>query len=102
MHQVTDDGSKRAIKQLVIELLERELGQDLSELRLRVDVDVSCDTAVDSVNMVNIVAELEDALSIQIEDADIVPERVRSLEKFADFLVRKTQARSKRPEQRAG
>jgi acyl carrier protein len=76
----------------MLQLLEQELDADLSELKSRVDVDITCDTAVDSLNMVNIVADLEDELGIEIEDADIVPSRMRSLEKFADFLANKVAA----------
>ncbi len=73
----------------MLELLSVETKKDYSDLIKQVDVDIMCDTAVDSLNMVDIAIDLEDRLGIKIEDRDLVPERLRSLDKFADFLLAK-------------
>ncbi len=81
--------TKQGIKRLMVELLSVETKKDYTDLIKRVDVDIMCDTAVDSLNMVDIAIDLEDRLGIKIEDRDLVPERLRSLDKFADFLLAK-------------
>ena len=73
----------------MLELLSVETKKDYSDLVKQVDVDIMCDTAVDSLNMVDIAIDLEDRLGITIEDRDLIPERLRSLDKFADFLLAK-------------
>src|SRR3712207_7944442 len=55
----------------------------ISELLRRTEVDLACDTRVDSLNMVNITVDLEDALGITVEQGELTPERVRSLDAFA-------------------
>lgn len=81
--------TKSEVKRLIVDLLEQETGDDYSELARRIDLDLSCDTRVDSLSMVNIAIDLEDALGIRIEDGEITPERVRSLDAFTDFLLGK-------------
>jgi len=85
--------TKQAIKRLMLELLSAETKKDYSDLIKQVDVDITCDTAVDSLNMVDIAIDLEDRLGIKIEDRDLVPERLRSLDKFAAFLLTKVAKR---------
>lgn len=87
--------TKQAIKRLMLELLSAETKKDYTDLIKQVDVDIMCDTTVDSLNMVDIAIDLEDRLGITIEDGELVPERLRSLEKFADFLLGKVAARQK-------
>jgi len=52
----------------MLELLSVETKKDYSDLIKQVDVDIMCDTAVDSLNMVDIAIDLEDRLGIKIED----------------------------------
>ncbi len=85
--------TKQAVKRLMLELLSAETKKDYSDLIRQVDVDITCDTTVDSLNMVDIAIDLEDRLGIEIEDRDLVPERLRSLDKFADFLLGKVAER---------
>lgn len=80
---------KTDLKRLIVRLLEEETGDDFSDLARRIDLDLTCDTRVDSLSMVNIAIDLEDALGIRIEDGEITPERVRSLDAFTDFLLSK-------------
>jgi acyl carrier protein len=84
--------TKTGVKRLIVRLLEQETGDDYTELSRRIDLDLTCDTRVDSLSMVNIAIDLEDALGIKIEDGEITPERVRSLDAFADFLLVKVAA----------
>lgn len=84
--------TKTGVKRLIVRLLEQETGDDYSEVSRRIDLDLECDTRVDSLSMVNIAVDLEDALGIKIEDPEITPERVRSLDAFADFLLAKVAA----------
>jgi acyl carrier protein len=93
--QKTHPPTKLAIKRLMIELLSVETRKDYSDLIKRLDVDIMCDTTVDSLNMVDIAIDLEDRLGIKIEDRDLVPERLRSLDKFADFLLGKVTERQR-------
>jgi acyl carrier protein len=81
--------AKRGVKRLILQLLSAETKQDYTDLINKVDVDVTTDMAVDSLNMVNIAIDLEDRLAIRIEDVELVPERLRSLDKFADLLLSK-------------
>ncbi len=81
--------TKTELKRLIVDLLEQETGEDYSDLARRVDLDQTCDARVDSLSMVNIAIDLEDALGIRIEDGEITAERVRSLDAFADFLLDK-------------
>src|SRR5207253_742592 len=85
--------TKQTIKRLMLELLSVETKQDYSDLIKRVEVDILCDTTVDSLNMLDITIDLEDRLGIKIEDRDLVPERLRSHDKFADFLLVKVAER---------
>src|SRR6266480_4067624 len=87
--------TKQAIKRLMLELLSAETKKDYSDLIKRLDADIMCDTTVDSLNMVDIAIDLEDNLGIKIEDRDLVPERLRSLDKFADFLLGKVTEQQK-------
>jgi len=87
--------TKKEVKRLILELLSTETNQDYSGLIKQLDVDLTCDTAVDSLNMVNIAIDLEDRLGITIEDRELVPECLRSLDKFADLLLSKV-AKTKR------
>ncbi len=73
----------------MLDLLSVETKKDYSDLIKQVDVDINRDIAVDSLNMVDIAIDLEDRLGITIEDRDLIPERLRSLDKFADFLLAK-------------
>jgi acyl carrier protein len=85
--------TKHSIKRLMLELLSVETKTDYSDLIKKLDVDIMCDTAVDSLNMVDIAIDLEDRLGIKIDDRDLIPERLRSLDKFADFLLVKVTER---------
>jgi acyl carrier protein len=86
------DTSKGAIKLLILGLLEQDSGEDYSVLRTQVEVDITIDTAVDSLRLINIVLDLETALGISISDEELTTKRVRSLERFADFLQSKVAA----------
>lgn len=81
--------TKTEIKRLIVDLLERETGEDYSDLARQIGLDQTCDARVDSLSMVNIAIDLEDALGIRIEDGEITAERVRSLNAFTDFLMDK-------------
>lgn len=87
--QAISDAGKGAIKLLILDLLEQDTGDDYSVLRTQVEVDITLDTAVDSLQLINIVLDLETALGISIDDSELTTARVRSLEKFADFLCSK-------------
>ena len=90
--QTIPDTGKGAIKLLILDLLEQDTGDDYSVLRTQVEVDITLDTAVDSLLLINIVLDLETALGISIDDSELTTGRVRSLEKFADFLCSKVVA----------
>jgi len=81
--------TKAAIKTLVIDLLEQESGEDHSSLRSQIEVDITCDAAVDSIRMIGIVLELETKLGISIANDELTSERLRSLELFTEFLLGK-------------
>jgi acyl carrier protein len=81
--------TKLDLKRLIVRLLEEETGDDLSDLAHRIELDVTCDERVDSLSMVNIAIDLEKALGIRIDDVEITPERVRSLDAFSDVLLKK-------------
>jgi acyl carrier protein len=80
---------KKSLKLYMLGLLGRETGQDYSALSRQLDVDVHCDTSVDSVGMVNIVLDLEAALGVKITTAELTPSRLRSLDRFAEHLLSK-------------
>jgi acyl carrier protein len=83
---------KAAIKLLILDLLEQDTGEDYSVLRTQVEVDITLDTALDSLRLINIVLDLETALGISISNQELTTTRVRSLERFADFLQAKIAA----------
>ena len=86
------DTGKGAIKLLILDLLEQDSGEDYAVLRTQVEVDLTLDTALDSLRLINIVLDLETALGILISDDELTAPRVRSLERFADFLQTKVAA----------
>src|SRR3954465_8672830 len=90
--EATPDVGKGAIKLLILDLLEQDTGEDYSVLRTQVEVDITVDAAVDSLRLINIVLDLETALGIAISDDELTTSRVRSLERFADFLHTKVAA----------
>src|SRR5438034_786045 len=90
--EASPDVGKGAIKLLILDLLEQDTGEDYSVLRTQVEVDITLDTAVDSLQLINVVLDLETTLGISIDDSELTTARVRSLEKFADFLCGKVAA----------
>ena len=87
--------TKAEVKRLILALLAEETGDDYTELEQQIAVDVNCDTRVDSLSMVNVVLDLEQELGIVIEDGEFTPERLRSLDVFAEFLVEKASEASR-------
>ena len=87
-----DTTGKTAIKLLILDLLEQDTGEDYSPLKTQVEVDLTLDTALDSLRLINIVLDLETTLGISISDDELTMSRLRSLELFANFLQTKVAA----------
>ena len=81
--------TRKEIREIVIERLLQHGGGDREALRSAKDVDMITDVAVDSLHMVEIVLELEDMLGVSIPHADMTSERMRSVNRFSDYLLGK-------------
>jgi acyl carrier protein len=79
---------------MVVDRLLQHGGGDRSTLQAAKDVNMITDVAVDSLHMVEIVLELEEALGVSIPHSDMTSERMRSVNRFADYLYGKCSRRS--------
>ena len=75
------------IRKLILNLLLEHGGGDEEALRQVRDVDMTADVEVDSLHMVEIVIELEEALGIEVPHGGLTAERLRSVDLFAEYLA---------------
>ena len=80
---------KRALKILLLDLLENETADDLTATRMAVEKDAAVDAELDSIQTIGLILDVETALGIAIADDELTSSRLRSLEQFADFLIEK-------------
>ena len=75
------------VRRLILTLLIEHGGGEEEAQREARDVDLTADIEVDSLHMVEIVIELEEALGIEIPHDDLTAERLRSVELFVEYLA---------------
>jgi acyl carrier protein len=73
----------------VIDRLLHHGGGDRDALRSAKDIDMTSDVAVDSLHMVEIVLELEEQLGVSVPHSDMTCARMRSINRFSDYLYGK-------------
>lgn len=86
--------NREQIRRLLLRRLVEHGGGDEEALSRAQDVDPTTDVAVDSLHMVEIVLELEQDLNISIPHSDLTSHRLRSVNRFTDYLTRKVVQRA--------
>ena len=61
------------------------------ETNLKVDESLLDSGLVDSTGILEVVSFIEESFSVSIEDEEMVPDNLDSVDKIASFIVRKTQ-----------